>query len=82
MKTIVGILKELPYRISSDNIIYYLVISKCFEGYFIRYWDYDKNILIKQQYKTLLGALLKTKEVLNILKEKECFRAIQIRKVK
>lgn len=69
MKTIIGILKKLPYKISSNKVFYYLVISKCFKGYIIRYWDYDTKILIRQKYKTLLGALQKTKEALNILKE-------------
>jgi len=69
MKSAVGLLKELPYKICSEKIFYYLVISKCFKGYIIRYWDYDTKILVRQEYKTLLGALQKTKEALNILKE-------------
>jgi hypothetical protein len=69
METINSLLKELPYKIESKNITYYLVISKCFKGFIVRYWDYDTHILIKQEYKTLLGSLIKTKEALQILKE-------------
>jgi hypothetical protein len=69
MKTINSLLKELPYKIKSKKISYYLVISKCFRGYIVRYWDYDTNLLIKQEHKTLLGSLIKTKVALQILKE-------------
>jgi len=69
MKTINSLLKELPYKIESKNISYYLVISKCFKGFIVRYWDYDTQLLIKQEHKTLLGSLIKTKIALQILKE-------------
>ena len=62
-------LKYLPYKIKDDNFSYYLTITKCYKGYRIMYWDFDKNVKIKQLDNTLVGSLRKTVDAFNILKE-------------
>ena len=62
-------LKYLPYKIKDDNFRYYLTITKCYRGYRAMYWDFDKNVKIKQLANTLVNCLRKTVEAYNILKE-------------
>jgi len=44
-QSILSKLKILPYKIDGN----YLVIRKCYKGWFVQYWDYEHNPIIKIQ---------------------------------